>query len=137
MQVTARWPGWAVVSAGWLAWLATPVIGAVAGHPAEALRSTPTVAAYLLTGTVIFAAQPRNLVARSLLGFAALEAAGYLIGTAYSAYLVKHGTPAGGWLVLLAMQVIDFAAFVAIFRPVPFSPTGSTSAGTSGGWRPS
>lgn len=124
MHVTARWPGWAVVVAGWLAWLATPVIGALAGHPAEALRSTPQVAAYLLTGTVVFVAQPRSLVARSLLAFAVLEAAGYVIGTAYSAYLVTEGTPAGGWAVILIMQELDFASFVVIFMVCAVFPDG-------------
>lgn len=124
MQVTARWPGWAVVFAGWLAWLATPVIGALAGHPGEALRSTPTVAAYLATGTVLFARQPRNPVTRGLLAFAGLEAAGYVIGTGYSAYLVKDSTAAWGWPVILVMQGIDFAAFVAIFMVCALFPDG-------------
>jgi len=135
VHVTARWPGWALVFAGWLAWLATPVIGALAGHPGEALRSTPTVAAYLLTGTVLYAAQPRNPVTRWLLAFAVLQAAGYVIGTAYSAYLVNQGTPAWGWLVILIMQGIDFATFVAIFMACALSRTGNISAGTSGGWQ--
>lgn len=82
------------------------------------------MAAYLLTGTVIFAVRPRNPVARCLLGFAALEAAGYFIGTSYSAYLVKHDMPPRAWLVILAMQVIDFAAFVAIFMTCAVFPDG-------------
>ena len=85
VQVIARWPGWALVFAGCLAWLATPVIGAVAGHPVEALRSTPQVVAYLATGTVVFTMRPLNPVARRLLVLAGLQAAGYLLGTAYSA----------------------------------------------------
>jgi signal transduction histidine kinase len=113
-----------VVVAGWLAWLATPVIGVLAGHPAQALRSTPQVAAYLLTGTVVFAAQPRSLVARALLAFAVLEAAGYVIGTGYSAYLVREGTPAGGWAVILIMQGLDFASFVVIFMVCAVFPDG-------------
>jgi hypothetical protein len=124
VHVTARWPGWALVFAGWLAWLATPVVAAVAGHPGEALRSTPTVAAYLLAGTVLFAAQPRNPVGRWLLVFAGLDAAGYAIGSAYSAYLVKESTPAGGWPVILALQAIDFATFVAIFMVCALFPDG-------------
>jgi signal transduction histidine kinase len=124
VHVTARWPGWALVSAGWLAWLATPVIGAIAGHLAEALRSTPQVAAYLFTGTVVFTAQPRNPVTRRLLFFAGLQAAGYVIGSAYSAYLVKEGTPGWGWLVILAMQAIDFASFVVIFTVCALFPDG-------------
>jgi signal transduction histidine kinase len=124
VHVTARWLGWALVFAGWLAWLATPVIGVLAGHPGEAVRSTPQVAAYLATGTVVFAAQPRNPVARWLLAFAGLQAAGYAIGTAYSAYLVKESTPAWGWLVILLMQGIDFAAFVAIFMVCAVFPDG-------------
>ena len=51
----------------------------------DQIPSTLTVAAYLLTGTVVFAAQPRNPVARWLLVFAGLEAAGFAIGSAYSA----------------------------------------------------
>ena len=124
VHVTARWPGWALVFAGWLAWLATPVVAAVAGHPGEALRSTPTVAAYLLAGTVLFAAQQRNPVAWWLLVFAGLEAAGYAIGTAYSAYLLQESTPAGGWPVILALQAIDFAAFVAISMVCALFPDG-------------
>lgn len=124
VHVTARWPGWALVFAGWLAWLATPVIGALAGHPGEALRSTPTVAAYLMTGTVVFAAQPRNPVARWLLVFAGLEAAGFAIGSAYSAYLAKESTPAWGWPVILALQAMDFATFVAIFMVCALFPDG-------------
>jgi signal transduction histidine kinase len=124
VQVTARWPGWAVVVAGWLAWLATLVIGALAGQPAEALRSTPQVAAYLLTGTVVFAARPRRPVARALLAFAVLQAAGYLVGTAYSAYLVKQGTPVWGWAVILSMQGLDFASFVVIFMVCALFPDG-------------
>jgi signal transduction histidine kinase len=124
VHVTARWPGWALVFAGWLAWLATPVIGALAGHPGEALRSTPTVAAYLLTGTVVFAAQPHNPVARWLLVFAGLEAAGFAIGSSYSAYLATEGTPAWGWPVILALQAMDFATFVAIFMVCALFPDG-------------
>jgi signal transduction histidine kinase len=124
VHVTARWPGWALVFAGWLAWLATPVIGALAGHPGEALRSTPQVAAYLATGTVVFAAQPRNLVTRWLLAFAGLQAAGNMIGAAYSGWLVKQSTPAWGWLAILIMQGIDFAAFVAIFMVCAVFPDG-------------
>jgi len=124
VQVIARWPGWALVFAGWLAWLATLVIGALAGHLVEALRSTPQVVAYLATGTVVFAMRPLNPVARRLLVFAGLAAAGYLLGTAYSAYLVKHGTPGWGWLAILAMQVINFAWFVAIFMVCALFPDG-------------
>jgi signal transduction histidine kinase len=124
VHVTARWPGWVLVFAGWLAWLATPVIGVLAGHPGDALRSTPQVAAYLATGTVVFAAQPRNPVARWLLAFAGLQAAGNVIGTAYSAYVVKESTPAWGWLLILIMQGIDFAAFVAIFMVCALFPDG-------------
>ena len=124
MHVTARWPGWALVFAGWLAWLATPVIGALAGHPGQALRSTPTDAAYLLTGTLVFAAQPRNPVARWLLVFAGLDAAGNAIGSAYSAYLVKEIAPAWGWPVILALQATDFATFVVIFMVCALFPDG-------------
>ena len=95
VRVIARRLGWAMVIAGWLAMLATPVIGVLAGHPIAAARSIPLVAAYLLTGTVVFAKQPRNPVARRLLAFGVLLATGYAIGTAYSAYLVKEPTP--GW----------------------------------------
>jgi hypothetical protein len=124
VHVTARWPGWALILAGWLAWLATPVIGALVGHPTAALRSTPEVAAYLLTGTVLFAARPLSPVARRLLAYAALLAAGYVIGTGYSAYLVKESTPAWGWLVILAMQGIDFASFMLIFAACAVFPDG-------------
>ena len=127
--VTARWPGWALVSAGWLAWLATPAIGLLAGHPTQAARSTPQVAAYLLTGTVLFAMRPLSPVARRLLAFAALEAAGYVIGTAYSAYLAEHGTPGWGWLVILAMQGIDFVSFVVIFTVCAVFPDGKYQRG--------
>ncbi len=122
--VTARWPGWALISAGWLAWLATPVIGALAGHLTEAARGTPQVAAYLLTGTVLFAMRPLNPVARRLFAFAALEAAGYLIGTVYSAYLVQEATPAWGWLVILALLGLDFASFVVLFMVCAVFPDG-------------
>ena len=124
VHVTVRWPGWALMCAGWLAWLATPVIGALAGHPAEALRSTPQVVAYLLTGTVVFAVRPGNPVARRLLAFAVLLAAGYAIGSGYSAHLVKEGTPAWGWLVILLMQGVDFASFVVIFTVCALFPDG-------------
>lgn len=124
VHVTARWPGWALVFAGWLAWLATPVIGALAGHPTEALRSTPQVVAYLLTGTVVFTMRPLNPAARRLLAFAVLQAAGYAIGTGYSAYLVKESTPAWGWLVILIMQGIDVASFVALFMVCAVFPDG-------------
>lgn len=124
VHVTARWPGWALVFAGWLAWLATPVIGALAGHPTEALRSTPQVVAYLLTGTVVFTMRPFNPAARRLLAFAVLQAAGYAIGTGYSAYLVKESTPAWGWLVILIMQGIDAASFVALLMVCAVFPDG-------------
>jgi signal transduction histidine kinase len=124
VHVTARWPGWAVVFAGWLAWLATPAIGALAGHPGEALRSTPQVVAYLLTGTVVFAMRSRNPVARRLLAFAVLLAGGYAIGAGYSAYLLKSGTPPWGWLVILLLQGIDFTSFVAIFTVCALFPDG-------------
>jgi len=39
VHVTARWPGWALVFAAWLAWLATPVIGAVAEHQNSPTRT--------------------------------------------------------------------------------------------------
>jgi len=124
VHVTARWPGWVVVFAGWLAWLATPVIGALAGHPGEALRSTPQVAAYLAAGTVLFAAQPLSPVARGLLAFAGLEAAGNVIGTAYSAHLVKESTPAWGWPVILLLQGIAFATSIVIFMVCALFPDG-------------
>jgi len=124
VQVTARRPGWALVFAGWLAWLATPAIGALAGHPAEALRSTAQVVAYLLTGTVVFAMRPGNPVARRLLAFAVLLAAGYAVGAGYSAYRVQEGTPAWGWLVILLIQDIDFASSVVIFMVCALFPDG-------------
>jgi len=114
VHVTARWPGWALVSAGWLGWLATPVIGALAGHPTEAVRSTPQVVAYLLTGTVAYAMRPLSPVARRLLAFSVLLAAGYAIGTGYSAYLVKAGLPARGWLVILLIAAA-YAGLAAAF----------------------
>ena len=124
VRVIARRLGWATVLAGWLAMLVTPVIGALAGHPIAGARSVPQVAAYLLTGTVVFAKQPRNPVSRRLLVFGVLLAAGYAIGSAYSAYLVKAGTPGWAWLVILAMQGIDLATFIVIFAACAVFPDG-------------
>ncbi len=124
MHVTARWPGWALVLAGWLAWLAAPVIGVLAGHAGEGLRGTPQVAAYLLTGTVLFALRPLNPVSRRLLVSSVLLAAGYAVGSGYSAYLVKDGTPSWGWLAILIMQGLDFASFAFIFMVCAVFPDG-------------
>ncbi len=124
VHVTARWPGWALVLAGWLAWLAAPVIGVLAGHAGEGLRGTPQVAAYLLTGTVLFALRPLNPVSRRLLVSSVLLAAGYAVGSGYSAYLVKDGTPSWGWLAILIMQGLDFASFAFIFIVCAVFPDG-------------
>jgi signal transduction histidine kinase len=124
VHVIAPRLGWATIIAGWLAMLATPVIGVLAGHPIAAARSVPQVAAYLLTGTVVFAKQPRNPVTRRLLAYGVLLAAGYVIGSAYSAYLAGAGTAGWAWLVILAMQGIDLASFIVIFAACAVFPDG-------------
>ena len=63
-------------------------------------------------------------MARGLLAFAGLEAAGNVIGTAYSAHLVKESTPAWGWPVILLLQGIAFATFIVIFMVCALFPDG-------------
>jgi signal transduction histidine kinase len=124
VRVIARRLGWIAAIAGWLAMLATPIIGMLAGHPFAAARSVPQVGAYLLTGTVVFARQPGNSACRRLLAFGVLEAAGYAIGASYSAYLGSHSAPGWAWLVILAMQGIDFGSFIAVFAACAAFPDG-------------
>jgi signal transduction histidine kinase len=123
-RVIVRRLGWVAVTAGVLALLATPAVGALVGRPWAAARSAPQVTAYLLLGAVAFGQRPENRAGRRLLGYGVLLAWTNLLAAAYSAYLVGVGRPGWAWVAVLLLQALDFALYAVVFALIVVFPDG-------------
>lgn len=99
-----------------------PIIGARAGHLAEASRALPQTAAFLGAGALALLSQPRHRGARRLFGVGLVMAFGYIVGALYSAHLVAGGAPA--WQAVIVLQALEMGQALALLGLLAVFPDG-------------
>ncbi|HET7799474.1 MAG TPA: ATP-binding protein [Humibacillus xanthopallidus] len=104
-----------------------PIIGARAGHLAEASRALPQTAAFLGAGALALLSQPRHRGARRLFGVGLVMAVGYIVGALCSAHLVAGGAPA--WQVVVALQALEMGQGLALLGLLAVFPDGHYRSG--------
>jgi signal transduction histidine kinase len=104
-----------------------PIIGARAGHLAEASRALPQTAAFLGAGALALLSQPRHRGARRLFGVGIVMAVGYIVGALCSAHLVAGGAPA--WQVVIVLQALEMGQALALLGLLAVFPDGHYRSG--------
>jgi len=99
--------------------LAPLAVGSRSGHLAEASHGVPQTAAFLLAGTLALLTSPQHRGARRLLAVGVVMGVGYLVGSLYSGYLLRGGSPS--WQMVLLLQGVEIGqalltlALIAVF----------------------